>query len=77
MHLRNDQQADLLSLTAHTVSQLSEALTSFSLELMASEDPAVRIASRRMTGRIAALQAAFNKELSTFSSANTVQDADE
>lgn len=77
MHLRNDPQADLLSLTAHTVSQLSEALTSFSLELMASEDPAVRIASRRMTGRIAALQAALNQELSTFSSANTVRAADE
>ncbi|WP_217475792.1 hypothetical protein [Stutzerimonas stutzeri] len=66
MPIRHDQLAELLNLTAHSVTQLSEALTCFSLELMASEDPAVRIASRRMVSRVAALQSAFGQQLSAF-----------
>lgn len=64
MHIRNEQLAELLSLTAHNLSQLSEALTTFSLELMASEDPAVRIASRRMVSRVSAIQAVFDQKSS-------------
>ncbi len=53
MHNRYAQLAELLNQAAQGVGQLSEALTAFSLELMASDDPAVRIASRRMLARIA------------------------
>ncbi|AHL77428.1 hypothetical protein CH92_21035 [Stutzerimonas stutzeri] len=62
MHTRNEQLAELLSLTARNLSQLSEALTAFSLELMASEDPAVRIASRRMVSRVSTIQAVFDQK---------------
>lgn len=62
MHTRNEQLAELLSLTAHNLSQLSEALTAFSLELMASADPAVRIASRRMVSRVSTIQAVFDQK---------------
>ncbi len=54
MHNRHAQLAELLNQTAQGVGQLSEALTAFSLELMASDDPAVRIASRRMLARVTA-----------------------
>lgn len=62
MHTRNEQLAELLSLTAYSISQLSEALTTFSLELMASEDPAARIASRRMVSRVSAIQSTFDQK---------------
>jgi len=58
MHTRNEQLAELLSLTTPGFSELAEALITFSFELMASEDPAVRIASRRMVSRIAEIRAA-------------------
>ncbi len=67
MPIRHDQLAELLNLTAHSVTQLSEAITCFSLELMASDDPAVRIASRRMVSRVAGLQSAFGRQLSALS----------
>ena len=66
MPIRHDQLAELLNLTTHSVTQLSEAITCFSLELMASEDPAVRIASRRMVSRVAAVQSAFGQQLTAF-----------
>lgn len=56
MHTPNEQLVELLSLTTHSLSQLTEALTTYSFEMMASEDPAVRIASRRMASRIAVIQ---------------------
>ncbi|WP_181296080.1 hypothetical protein [Pseudomonas sp. Q2-TVG4-2] len=64
MHTRNEQLAELLSLTTHGFSQLAEALVTLSFELMASEDPATRIASRRMVTRMAAIQSAFAQQLS-------------
>ncbi|MCQ2030429.1 hypothetical protein [Stutzerimonas zhaodongensis] len=63
MPSRNPQLAELLSTSSHCVAQLTEALTAFSLELMASDDPAVRIASRRMVARIAAIRSAFDRQL--------------
>lgn len=68
MHIRNEQLAELLSLTAQGISQLSEALTTFSFELMASEDPAARIASRRMVSRVSAIQSAFEQQLRVLNS---------
>ena len=65
MPSRNTQLAELLSLSNQSVAQLTEALTAFSLELMASDDPAVRIASRRMVSRIAAIRAACDQRLNT------------
>lgn len=62
MHTRNAQLAELMNLTAQSISQLSEALTAFSFELMASEDPAARIASRRMASRVSAIQSAFDRK---------------
>jgi hypothetical protein len=62
MPTRNEQLAELLGLTAHSISQLSEALTTFSFELMASEDPAARIASRRMVSRVTAIQSTFDQQ---------------
>lgn len=64
MHTRNEQFAELLSLTRHGFSQLAEAMVTLSFELMASEDPATRIASRRMVTRMAAIQSAFAQQLS-------------
>jgi|GEM_PF-1503273 len=58
MHPNDAQLAELLSLTSRSLAQLSEALTSFSLEMLASQDPAVRIASRRMLSRVALIQSA-------------------
>ncbi|MCJ0972235.1 hypothetical protein MST27_02470 [Pseudomonas sp. PS1] len=58
---RNEQLDELLVFTARSISQLTEALNALSFELMASEDPAVRIASRRMVSRIAAVQAGFEQ----------------
>jgi len=63
MHNRNNLLADQLSRSVHSLAQLSEALTAFALELMASDDPAVRIASRRMVSRMAEIRSA--SELST------------
>jgi len=63
MHTCNKQLADFLSLTARTLSQLSDALTTHSFEMMASEDPAVRIASRRMVSRVAQIQSSFDRQL--------------
>ncbi|QGZ28998.1 hypothetical protein [Stutzerimonas stutzeri] len=60
--MRNDRLAELLTLTSHSMSQLAEALTTFSFELMASEDPAVRIASRRMVSRVSAIRSAFDQK---------------
>ena len=62
MPTRNEQLAELLNLTAQSISQLSEALTTFSFELMASEDPAARIASRRMVSRVSAIQSTFDQK---------------
>ncbi|MCQ4313845.1 hypothetical protein NAV33_18405 [Pseudomonas stutzeri] len=62
MPTRNAQLAELLSLTAQSISQLSEALTTFSFELMASEDPAARIASRRMVSRVSTIQSTFDQK---------------
>ncbi|MGK9066306.1 hypothetical protein [Stutzerimonas chloritidismutans] len=58
---RNEQLDDLLIFTARSIAQLTEALNALSFELMASEDPAVRIASRRMVGRITEVQAGFEQ----------------
>lgn len=69
MPTRNEQLADLLSLTAHSISQLSEALTTFSFELMASDDPAARIASRRMVSRVSAIQSTFDQKWRLLSAA--------
>jgi len=63
MHTCNEQLAELLSLTARSLSQLSEALTTYSFEMMASEDPAVRIASRRMVSRVSLIQSNFDHQL--------------
>jgi hypothetical protein len=62
MHTCNEQLAELLSLTARSLSQLSEAVTTFSFEMMACEDPAVRIASRRMVSRVALIQSSFDHQ---------------
>ena len=64
MPIRNAQLDELLSLSNQSVAQLTEALTAFSLELMASDDPAVRIASRRMVSRVSAIRAAFDQRRS-------------
>jgi hypothetical protein len=69
MHTRNEQLAELLSLTAYSISQLSEALTAFSLELMASEDPAARIASRRMVSRVSTIQSTLDQKWRLLSTA--------
>ncbi len=63
MHTCNKQLAELLSLTARSLSQLSDALATHSFEMMASEDPAVRIASRRMVSRVAQIQSRFDHPL--------------
>lgn len=63
MHSRNIDLAALLDASTHCVAQLTEALTAFSLELMASDDPAVRIANRRMVSRIAAIRTALDQQL--------------
>lgn len=63
MHTCNEQLTELLTLTARSLSQLSEALTTFSFEMMASEDPAVRIASRRMVSRVSLIQSNFDHQL--------------
>ncbi|WP_417780451.1 hypothetical protein [Stutzerimonas xanthomarina] len=63
MHTCNDQLAELLSLTVRSLSQLSDALTTHSFEMMASEDPGVRIASRRMVSRVAQIQSSFDLQL--------------
>lgn len=63
MHTCNKQLAELLSLTARSLSQLSDALATHSFEMMASEDPAVRIASRRMVSRVAQIQSSFDHQL--------------
>lgn len=62
MHTPNEQLVELLSLTANSLSQLTEALTTYSFEMMASEDPAVRIASRRMVSRIALIQTGVGRQ---------------
>lgn len=62
MHTPNEQLAELLSLTAENLSQLTEALTTYSFEMMASSDPAVRIASRRMVSRVAMIQSALGHQ---------------
>ncbi len=63
MHTCNEQLAEFLSMTARSLSQLSEAVTTFSFEMMASEDPAVRIASRRMVSRVTQIQSTFEHQL--------------
>lgn len=63
MPIRNEQLGELLSLTAGSIGQLSEALTTFSFELMASEDPAVRIAGRRMASRVSTIQLLFDQQV--------------
>ena len=60
MHTCTEQLTELLSLMARSLSQLSEALITHSFEMMASEDPAVRIASRRMVSRVALIQSSFD-----------------
>ena len=63
MHSRNTELAALLNASTHCVAQLTEALTAFSLELMASDDAAVRVASRRMVSRVAAIRTALDQQL--------------
>jgi hypothetical protein len=70
MHTRNEQLAELLSLTTQGFSQLTEALVTFSLELMATDDPAARIASRRMAARVSAIQSAFDQQWRLLNLAN-------
>jgi hypothetical protein len=74
MHTRNEQLAELLSLTTQGFSQLTEALVTFSLELMATEDPAARIASRRMAARVSAIQSAFDQQWRLLNVASTDTD---
>lgn len=73
MHAPNEQLVELLSLTADSLSQLTEALTTFSFEMMASQDPAVRIASRRMVSRVALIQSGLGRQQQLISVLTGVQ----
>lgn len=75
MHTCNEQLVEFLSLTARSLSQLSDALTTHSFEMMASEDPAVRIASRRMVSRVAQIQSSFEHQLRLVSGLTGVEHA--
>ncbi len=75
MHTCNDQLAELLSLTVRSLSQLSDALTTHSFEMMACEDPGVRIASRRMVSRVAQIQSSFDRQLQLVSALTGVEHA--
>ncbi|AZZ47273.1 hypothetical protein C1896_21465 [Pseudomonadaceae bacterium SI-3] len=75
MHTCNEQLAEFLSTTARSLSQLSEAVTTFSFEMMASEDPAVRIASRRMVSRVSQIQSTFEHQLRLFGALTGVEHA--
>ncbi|MFG3502221.1 hypothetical protein ACGFZ7_13845 [Pseudomonas sp. NPDC047963] len=75
MHTCNEQLAEFLSMAARSLSQLSEALTTYSFEMMASEDPAVRIASRRMVTRVAQIQSSFDHQLRLVSALTGVEHA--
>ncbi|MCH2339897.1 MAG: hypothetical protein MK363_08285 [Pseudomonas sp.] len=75
MHTCNEQLAEFLSMAARSLSQLSEALTTYSFEMMASEDPAVRIASRRMVSRVAQIQSSFDHQLRLVSALTGVEHA--
>ena len=75
MHTCNEQLAEFLSMTARSLSQLSEAVTTYSFEMMASEDPAVRIASRRMVSRVSQIQSTFEHQLRRFGALTGVEHA--
>ncbi|MGY8821449.1 MAG: hypothetical protein ACKVLM_18845 [Pseudomonadales bacterium] len=75
MHTYNEQLAEFLSMTARSLSQLSEAVTTYSFEMMASEDPAVRIASRRMVSRVSQIQSTFEHQLRLFGALTGVEHA--
>jgi len=75
MHTCNEQLAEFLSMAARSLSQLSEALTTYSFEMMASDDPAVRIASRRMVSRVAQIQSNFDHQLRLVSALTGVEHA--
>ncbi|MCQ4280584.1 hypothetical protein NA643_15940 [Pseudomonas stutzeri] len=75
MHTCNEQLAEFLNMAARSLSQLSEALTTYSFEMMASDDPAVRIASRRMVSRVAQIQSNFDHQLRLVSALTGVEHA--
>ena len=75
MHTCSEQLVELLSLTTRSLSQLSDALTTYTFEMMASSDPAVRIASRRMVSRVALIQASVDQQQRLLSALTGVEHA--
>ncbi|TRX76645.1 hypothetical protein [Pseudomonas mangiferae] len=55
MDVSQQPLVELLTLTARSLTHLTAAMTSLSFELLRSEDPVVRDASKRMITRMAAV----------------------
>lgn len=63
MHTPSKTQLfELLTLTAGSISNLSDAVTALSFELLASEDPSVRVAARRMVTRVTGIKLEFQQK---------------
>ncbi len=62
MDAREKQMAELLSLTARSLTHLTASITAMSFELISSEDKTVRAAGKRMITRMAAVSSELDQQ---------------
>jgi hypothetical protein len=75
MDAREKQMAELLSLTARSLTHLTASITAMSFELIASEDKVVRAAGKRMITRMAAVNTELDQQWQIISQLSGVMEA--